>query len=113
MATLVVGSTTIPLAQDGLSVTYEETGSRVRMFDASMVETVRARKQILACRTSLVSRATAETFRSALLASPPISCSGDAFNNVTTNCFAKVESLAPVQTTSGLKWRLAFTLSEA
>ncbi|HEX6025720.1 MAG TPA: hypothetical protein VFZ00_27255 [Solirubrobacter sp.] len=113
MPTLVVGGTEIPLAQDGLSETPEEIGERVRMFDASMLEAIRARKTTRDCLTTLVPRATAESYRAALLASPPISCTGDAFNNVPTNCFAKVKALTPVKTQSGLRWRLAFTLFEA
>lgn len=113
MATLVVGGTEIPLAQDGLGEMIDEVGERVRMFDGSMLEAVRVRKQVLDCHTTLVSRATAEGFRAALLASPPISCTGDAFNDVATDCFAQVKSLSPVKTRSGVLWRLAFMLFEA
>ena len=114
MATLIVGSTTIPLAADGgLSLAYDETGERVRMFDASMLESVRGRKQVLTCRSQPATRATAETYKTALLASPPIACTGDAFNGVATNCFAKVSGLIPVPTAAGLRWSVTFTLYEA
>lgn len=113
MANITVGATAIPLAADGFSVSYQDIGSQERMFDASMLETVRARKQVFACHTPLVTRAAADSYIAALRASPPLGCGGDALNNVSTNCFAKVDGLTPVPTASGLKWRLSFTLSEA
>ena len=114
MATLTVNGNTIPLAADGgLSSTTEEIGERTRAFDGSMLESIRARKKKLVCRTTLVTRATAETYRGWLLATPPLTVNGDAVNNVAGSYFAQIEGLTPLNTASGLKWRLAFSLMEA
>ena len=115
MATLTVNGNTIPLAADGgLSLPApDELGERTRAFDGSMLQSIRVRKNRIVCQTSLVSRATAETYRGWLLATPPLTINGDAVNNVAGSYFAQVESLTPVKTAAGLKWRLAFTLLEA
>jgi hypothetical protein len=115
MATLTVNGNTIPLAADGglSGPTPEEIGERTRAFDGSMLQSIRARKNRIVCRTPLVSRATAETYRGWLLATPPLTVNGDALNNVAGSYFAQIEGLTAVPTVAGLKWRLAFTLLEA
>lgn len=114
MSFLTVGGTTIPCAPDGgTSSEVEETGSRERMFDASMLETIRARKLNVPLASTLVTRAVAETYKTALIAVPPIACNGELFNNVSTNCFIKYRGMSWQNTASGLRWRVLFTLYEA
>lgn len=113
MADLLVGATAIWLAADGAKPTFDEIGTRERMIDGEMLETIIARKRVFACVTPLVTEAEADTYVAALQAAPPLACNGAALKNQAVNCFAKVESLIPVPTRSGLRWRLAFTLYEA
>lgn len=113
MPFLTLGGNTIPIASDGVSHEVEETGSRARMFDASMLETVRARKLKVGLVTPPVPRATAETYRGYLVATPPIVGNGDLFNNVATNCYVQYEGMTPVAVPGGARWRVRFTVYEA
>lgn len=109
-----VGSTVIPIAQSGgAAIDVDEVGGRERMLDASMVERVQARKQTIALVSKPVARATAETYKTALLATPPIACTGDLFNNVSTNCFVKYQGMTALATASSVLWHVRFTLYEA
>lgn len=112
MPFLTVGGTTIPISEDGFSFDVVETGSREPMFDASMMETIRARKVVAQCASIWVTRAVAETYRTALIATPPITCTGDLFNGVSTSCFIKYRGLAARGTGSGTRWRVLFTVYE-
>ena len=113
MPFLTVGATTIPISEDGFSYEIVETGSREPMFDASMMETIRARKVVAQCASTWATRAVTETYKAALIATPPIAVTGDLFNGVSTSCFFKVRGLDARGSGSGAKWRVLFTVYEA
>lgn len=114
MAFFTVNGTPIPCSPDGSSSSeVEETGSRERMFDATMMEAIRARKLTVALASTLATRAIAEGYKAALLAVPPIPCNGELFNNVATNCFIRYQGMSWMNTASGLRWRVRFIVYEA
>jgi hypothetical protein len=115
MAFLTVGGNVIPIAQaPGAKIDIEETGGRERMFDASLLESIRARKMVVpGLTTPYVARALAETYRGYLVAAPPLVCNGDLFNGAATNCFARYEGMDAIGVPGSQKWRVRFSLFEA
>jgi len=112
MATLVVGSVTVQVANGDLSEKYEPIGGEVvRMFDGSARSTVRSYKRSWTFTSTLLDSTAAAALKAALVTTTlPVSCSGDITGSV--SCIPRITEYAPVRTARSLRRRVSFTLTE-
>lgn len=112
MPALTVGSTDISLDRSELETDYEEyRGERARMFDGTMRETEPVRKRVWHCVTRLLTSSEESTQRTALVATPPVSCSGDIMGG-SVSCHVQLLGSARVRVIGALRYRLRFTIFE-
>lgn len=108
MSFLVVGGVTVPVREADTS--YQEIGERERAFDGTMRSTIRARKRVWTVHT--VPSAGIPAIYTALIAAPPVSCSGTLLGGA-VNCYPEVSSRAPLKAANGVYESLSFSLHEA
>lgn len=112
MPALTVGTTDINVAREDVAVDYEEyRGDRARMLDGTMRETAPVRKRVWHCQTRLLTSAEESTQRAALVATPPISCSGDILGG-TVSCHIRLLGSDRVPVMGGVRYRLRFAVYE-
>ncbi|MBV9772648.1 MAG: hypothetical protein JO040_01780 [Gemmatimonadetes bacterium] len=112
MAFLIVNGQTVPVAVDGASVDYELIGDRARAFDGTMRSTRRATKRNWKVKTAPMAVAAADQLTTSLLATPPITCSGDMLGG-SVACDAEVTGVTFSPASGGLSRRaVEFTLHE-
>lgn len=107
----VAGGVTVPVALGEASEESELIGDRSRMFDGSMREVSDGQKKQWSITTRPLTAAAYSTLRTALLASPPIACSGDLTGSV--NCFVELGAARSVKVAGEFRRILAYTLHEA
>jgi hypothetical protein len=114
MPMLVVGGVTVPVAREGgVDHDVEEFGGdRTRAFDGTMRSTVRARKGQWSIVTTLMAGGAKDTLVAALVATPPVTCSGDILG-ASTSCHIVLQKVAPESVRGALKYRVHFMLYEA
>jgi hypothetical protein len=111
MPALVVNGVTIPIAPGGASQEAELIGDRDRMFDGSMREVSDGYKARAPFVTPPLSPADYTTIRAALLATPPVTCSGDLAPAV--SCFVELGAADAGKVAGAIRRVLRFTLLEA
>lgn len=111
MSALVVGGVTIPVALDGATEEAELIGDRDRMFDGSMREVSDGHKARAPFQTAPLSSADYAAIRAALLATPPLTCSGDLAP--AASCFVEMGQMTPGKVQGQIRRVLRFTLHEA
>lgn len=113
MPALTVGATDIAVERAPVPVEYQEfRGDRARMLDATMRETEPVRKRVWGpMQTRLLTSSEESTQRAALIATPPINCSGDIIGG-TVSCHVQLLGSDRVRVIGGLRYRLRFTILE-
>jgi hypothetical protein len=112
VAALTVGGVDISVSRDDVVTDYEEIGGdRVRMRNATMREIAPTRKRQLHCQTRLLTSAEESTQRTALIGTPPITCSGDILGG-SVSCHVQLLGSDRVGTVSGVRFRLRFIVFE-
>lgn len=113
MPALTVGATDIAVAREEVPVEYQEfRGDRARMLDATMRETEPVRKRVWGpINTRLLTSAEESTQRAALIAAPPISCSGDIMGG-TVSCHVQLHGSDRVRVIGAVRYRLRFSIFE-
>jgi hypothetical protein len=113
MADLVVGAVTVAVAREGVEHSFREYGGdRVVMEDGSMRVSVKGRKNVWRFRTaSPLSGANATSLVNAVIAAPPVTCSGDILG-ASFSCAGEVHQRQPVSILGTVMYYVSFTLYE-
>lgn len=112
MANVVVGAVSASLLRDGVTQEYQEYGGdRVRMESGALVSTVKGRKNIWHLVTTLLNATDAATLETAIVASPPITCSGDALG-ASFSCAGVLTAKERVVSLGTVWYRVHFDLME-
>lgn len=111
MAILVVGGVTVTVAV-GQREPPTVIGDSGRALDGTMLSTVRARKKRWSVTTSPMSQADAATLEAALVATPPVTCSGDLLG-ASTSCHIEVGAIDNLEGVSPYLVVISFSLDEA
>lgn len=113
MPALTVGSTDISVAREEVPVEYKELrGDRSYMLDGTLRETEPVRKRVWGpINTRLLTSSEESTQRGALVATPPVSCSGDILGG-TVSCHVQLLGSDRVRVLGALRYRLRFYILE-
>lgn len=113
MADVVVGSVNVSvLRSSGAGHDYEEFGGdRTRMDDGSQRVTVKGRKNVWSFVTSRLNASDASTLETAIVAAPPITCSGDLLGG-SFSCAGILLRKERVSFTGTIWYHVHFSLSE-
>lgn len=114
MPYLVVNGVTIPVQlDDGDEEDVIEVGDRGEAFDGTALSSVRSVKSRWRFRTGPVDAATAAAIKAAVLATPPIACSGDVLG-AAVSCHGIYRGRRGQTIAGGARrFRLQFELREA
>jgi hypothetical protein len=112
VANVVIGGTNATVQREGVDHQYEDYGGAIeRMEDGSKRDTRKGRKNVWRFVTTLLSEANAATLEAAIVAAPPITCSGDALG-ASFSCIG-VLIAKPRETVMGVvQCRVRFELHE-
>lgn len=113
MANVVIGSASAAIARDGVTHSYEEYGGdRVRMEDGSLRVTCKGRKNVWELISTLLTSGAAATLEAAIVATAPLTCSGDALG-ASFSCAGELLAKDRVPVAGGtIKYRVRFRLRE-
>lgn len=111
MPFLTVTGQTVPVAVGGASEEVELIGDRARAFDGTMRSTRRATKRKWQVKTAPMTTADATSLRTKLLATPPLTCSGDLLGG-TVSCDAEITGVEFVAAAGTDRQAIEFTLHE-
>lgn len=117
MAFLTIAGIAVPVAQDGFKrLPVEVGGSQSRAYAGNLRSTERWQKYAWSVTTGLMKTADTTTLETAIANGAVVSCSGDALNNVATNCVVTMsdKTAAPAISNDGFKhmWALTLTLRQ-
>lgn len=112
MPALVIGAVTVAGAVSA-ERTEVEAVERERAYAHNMLATQIAASKA-SWRVQVIARTAADlaTLRAALVATPPVACSGDVLGG-SVNCFPEIHTSAPALDIRPLRHSISFTLHEA
>jgi hypothetical protein len=114
MAFLVVGGTTVPVADSTPDVDTQEIGDRARAIDGTMRASITARKRVWTVKTRALTTSEASTLRTTLLSAPTMTATGDWLSGASVTVWPQVGKDTPVVASNGgFRIVMTFTLSEA
>lgn len=113
MAYLTIGGNDIPVAANSVTERLEEIGDQGYTFNGAYRSTVRARKMVWSMATPPRPRATADTLEGYLIATGPLTATGDLVGSSTSVYVTGVSRSASVGEDGAENVSIAFTMSEA